>query len=103
MTTNIAIRSALAVVLVLAGLFFATRTYFAPAAELPSLVEEQRAAHQAGRLLAVAGVARHLDGLIGEQLIKIRFSSNSLLLKCRRMVALRHLTLRFFSAPLCTV
>jgi transcriptional regulator with XRE-family HTH domain len=35
--------SALAVVLVLAGLYFATRTYFAPAAELPSLVEQQRA------------------------------------------------------------
>jgi cytoskeleton protein RodZ len=35
--------SVLAVVLVLAGLFFAARTFFAPAAELPSLLDEQRA------------------------------------------------------------
>jgi hypothetical protein len=35
--------SVLAVVLVLAGLFFAARTYFTPAAELPSLVKQQRA------------------------------------------------------------
>jgi len=36
--------SVLAVVLVLAGLYFATRTFFAPGAELPSLVDEERAA-----------------------------------------------------------
>jgi len=35
--------SILAVILVLAGLFFAVRTYFAPAAELPSLVEQEQA------------------------------------------------------------
>jgi hypothetical protein len=35
--------SVLAVVLVLAGLFFATRTFFTPAGELPSLVEEPEA------------------------------------------------------------
>lgn len=35
--------SGLAVVLVLAGLFFAARTFFAPAAELPSLVEQEQA------------------------------------------------------------
>jgi len=35
--------SAAAVVLVLAGLFFAARTFFAPAAELPSLIGEQQA------------------------------------------------------------
>ena len=35
--------SVLAVVLVLAGLFFAARTFFAPAAELPSLVGQEEA------------------------------------------------------------
>ena len=41
--------SVLAVVLVLAGLFFAARTFFAPAAELPSLLEEQRAEQAAAQ------------------------------------------------------
>jgi transcriptional regulator with XRE-family HTH domain len=40
--------SVLAVVLVLAGLFFAARTFFAPAAELPSLIEQEEA-EQAAR------------------------------------------------------
>ena len=35
--------SVVAVVLVLAGLFFAARSFFAPAAELPSLIEQQEA------------------------------------------------------------
>jgi cytoskeletal protein RodZ len=41
--------SILAVVLVLAGLFFAYRTFFAPAAELPSLLEQDRAERAAGQ------------------------------------------------------
>lgn len=49
--------SGLAVVLVLAGLFFASRTYFAPAAELPSLVEQQRAAEAAASASETAGTA----------------------------------------------
>lgn len=43
--------SVLAVVLVLAGLFFVAKTFFAPAAELPSLVEQQEA-EQAARQAA---------------------------------------------------
>ena len=39
--------SALAVVLVLAGLFAFARTFFAPAVELPSLVDEEKAAQAA--------------------------------------------------------
>jgi len=39
--------SILAVVLVLAGLFFAVRTYFAPAAELPTLLEQEQTAQAA--------------------------------------------------------
>jgi cytoskeletal protein RodZ len=39
--------SVLAVVLVLLGLFFFARTFFAPAAELPSLVEQQQAEQRA--------------------------------------------------------
>jgi cytoskeletal protein RodZ len=39
--------SLLAVVLVLLGLFFFARTFFAPAAELPSLVEQQQAERRA--------------------------------------------------------
>ncbi|KRA82596.1 helix-turn-helix domain-containing protein [Altererythrobacter sp. Root672] len=39
--------SILAVVLVLAGLFFAARTFFAPAAELPSLVDQEQAEREA--------------------------------------------------------
>src|SRR5690606_20796366 len=35
--------SVLAVVLVLAGIFFAARSFFTPAAELPSLIEQQEA------------------------------------------------------------
>jgi cytoskeletal protein RodZ len=53
--------SVLAVVLVLAGLFFAARTYFAPAAELPSLVEQQRAEEQAQRAAAAAQAAPRAD------------------------------------------
>ena len=54
--------SVAAVVLVLAGLFFAARTFFAPAAELPSLVEQEQAeqAERAAaqqRSAAAAGVA----------------------------------------------
>jgi cytoskeletal protein RodZ len=39
--------SVLAVILVLLGLFFFARTFFAPAAELPSLVEQQQAEQRA--------------------------------------------------------
>ncbi|MBT2132949.1 DUF4115 domain-containing protein [Croceibacterium sp. LX-88] len=39
--------SILAVVLVLAGLFVAARTFFAPAAELPSLVDQEQAEREA--------------------------------------------------------
>ncbi|MEO6041933.1 MAG: RodZ domain-containing protein [Croceibacterium sp.] len=52
--------SMLAVVLVLAGLFAFFRPYFTPAAQLPSLVEQQQAdlaAAQAARLPAVQGAA----------------------------------------------
>jgi len=39
--------SILAAILVIAGIFFAFRTFFAPAAELPSLVEQEQAEAQA--------------------------------------------------------
>lgn len=48
--------SVLAVGLVLVGLFFAAKTFFAPAAELPSLVEQQEA-EQAAREAARPGAA----------------------------------------------
>lgn len=53
--------SVLAVVLLLAGLFFAARTYFTPAVELPSLVEQQRAEERAQREAAAAQAAAPAD------------------------------------------
>jgi cytoskeletal protein RodZ len=50
--------SILAVVLVLAGLFVAARTFFAPAAELPSLVDQERAAREAAEASQRAVAAR---------------------------------------------
>ena len=51
--------SLLAVVLLLAGLFFAARLMFAPAAELPSLVEQEEARQ---REAALAAAARQTTG-----------------------------------------
>lgn len=61
--------SVLAVVLVLAGLFFAARTFFAPAAELPSLIEEEEAAQAAAtaerqRLAAPPAAAAAAGGAV---------------------------------------
>ena len=44
----------LAVVLVLVGLFFAARSFFAPAAELPSLIEQEEAEQAARRAVQPA-------------------------------------------------
>lgn len=49
-SARLGILSFVAVVLLLAGLFFAARLMFAPAAELPSLVEQQQEAQRAAEL-----------------------------------------------------
>ena len=50
--------SLMALVLLLAGLFFAARQMFAPAAELPSLVEQQQASERAQQAAAGTTTAR---------------------------------------------
>ena len=51
-SAGLGLLSVVAVVLLLAGLFFAARLMFAPAAELPSLVEQQQAEAEAARAAA---------------------------------------------------
>lgn len=59
--------SILAVVLVIAGIFFAFRTFFAPAAELPSLVEQQQQAEAEAQARTQAAAQRRA-GAAGQPL-----------------------------------
>lgn len=78
--------SILAVVLVLAGLFVAARTFFAPAAELPSLVDQEQAEREAAEASqrAAAGAPAQATPASGpvvftalEEGIWVRFSDAS--------------------------
>ena len=56
-SARLGLLSVVAVILLLAGLFFAARLMFAPAAELPSLVEQQQAEQAAARAAAAGNEA----------------------------------------------
>ena len=60
-SARLGIFSVVAVVLLLAGLFFAARQMFAPAAQLPSLVEQQRAEEAAARAAAADAAGERED------------------------------------------
>ncbi|MFC3098469.1 helix-turn-helix domain-containing protein [Alteraurantiacibacter palmitatis] len=71
--------SAIAVVVLLAGLFMAARVLFAPAAQLPSLVDEQVEAGQSGGADAAAPAMADASGAVtftARDTVWVRFSNS---------------------------